>query len=260
MSDAHAHHGPSYLAHHFDTPAQQFNAAKLGMWLFLAQEILFFSGLFVAYGIFRSWYPEAFSVGSHLLNWKMGATNTAVLLLSSFTAAMAVRSSQIGEQRGVPESEKHSFGGKDWTTKFLVITIVCAFGFMVIKYFEYVHKFGEGILPGQFWGHAWFDMAAGPGEHFYHEIETAIASAHAAGGATEIPFHLRSFFGIYYIMTGLHGIHVVIGIGLLFWILRRNMRGEFSDEYNTPVDLVALYWHLVDLIWIYLFPLIYLID
>lgn len=260
MSDAHAHHGPSYLAHHFDTPAQQFNAAKLGMWLFLAQEILFFSGLFVAYGIFRTWYPEAFSVGSHLLNWKMGGINTVVLLLSSFTAAMAVRSSTIGEQKGVPESEKLKFGGKDWTTKFLVLTIICAFGFMVIKYFEYTHKFGVGILPGKYWGHPWFDLGAAAPAEFYEEIRHAIGAAHSSAGANEIPFHLRSYFGIYYVMTGLHGIHVVIGIGLMFWILRRNLKGEFGSDYNTPVDLVALYWHLVDLIWIYLFPLIYLID
>ncbi|MEM9864098.1 MAG: cytochrome c oxidase subunit 3 family protein [Myxococcota bacterium] len=257
---AEAHHGPAYLAHHFDTPAQQFDAAKLGMWAFLAQEILFFSGLFVAYGIFRLWYPEAFSVGSHLLNYQMGGINTAVLLFSSWTAAMAVRSAQIGEQEGVPEADKLKLGGRQWTTRFLAVTILCAFGFLVIKYFEYTHKFHVGILPGQYWGHPWFDLQAAYGAEFNIELREAINSAAYSFGEGAVPYHIRSFYGIYYVMTGLHGIHVVIGIGLLFWILRLNMKGKFSSEYNTPVDTVALYWHLVDLVWIYLFPLLYLID
>lgn len=213
----------SNLAHHFDTPAQQFNAAKLGMWLFLAQEILFFSGLFVAYGIYRSWYPEAFSAGSHLLDRNMGALNTAVLLFSSLTAALAVRSAQLGK--------------KNHTTMYLVVTILCAFTFMVVKYFEYEHKFHVGYLPGNLFQ---------PTE-FPHGIE-------------EVPYQTRSFFGIYFMMTGVHGVHVLVGIGLLFWLLIRNLKGHFGPEYFTPVDLTALYWHLVDLIWIYLFPLLYLID
>jgi len=256
MSDAHAHHGPAYLAHHFDTPKQQFESAKLGMWLFLGQEILFFSGLFVAYGVFRTWYPEAFSVGSHLLDWKWGATNTVVLLGSSLTAALAVRSSQLGDKR--------------MTGIFLLITIACAFGFMGIKYVEYTHKFAVGALPGQYFGCPWFDGQAPPGNpgqfvcnvapnpELAHELEHAMGAAYQSGAG--VPFHLRSFFGIYFVMTGLHGLHVLIGIGILFWIWDRNRRNAFSKDYNTPVDIAALYWHLVDLIWIYLFPLLYLID
>ncbi|MEM9074073.1 MAG: cytochrome c oxidase subunit 3 family protein [Myxococcota bacterium] len=259
MSD-HAHHGPAYLAHHFDTPKQQFEAAKVGMWIFLAQEILFFSGLFVAYFIFRNWYPEAWSVGSHLLDWKMGALNTGVLLLSSFTAAMAVRSAQIGEQKGVPEDKKHKFGGQKWTGWFLLLTCVFAAAFMVVKYFEYSHKFHVGTLPGQYFGCPNFDCSQAAGHHFADELSAAIGTAYESGGADMIPFHLRSFFGLYFVMTGLHGIHVLIGIGLILWIWNRNRKGEFSAEFNTPVDNVALYWHLVDLVWIYLFPLLYLID
>ncbi|MAQ15359.1 MAG: cytochrome C oxidase subunit III [Sandaracinus sp.] len=257
---AHADHGPKYLAHHFDTPKQQFESAKLGMWLFLAQEILFFSGLFVAYGVFRTWYPESFSVGSHLLDWKMGALNTVVLLFSSFTAAMAVRAAQIGEQTGVPEKDQHKLGGRKWTSIFLIITFFCAAGFMVVKYLEYSHKIHVGTLPGQFFGHPGFDMASVAGAEFYEEMEKAGALAYESGGHATVPFHLRTFFGIYFVMTGLHGIHVLIGMGLLLWILKRNASGEFSAEYNTPVDIFALYWHLVDLIWIFLFPLLYLID
>lgn len=217
QAQEHGHHGPKWLQHHFDTPIQQFESAKLGMWLFLAQEILFFSGLFVAYGIVRLGYPEAFAAGSAQLNRFMGGANTIVLLFSSLTAALAVRSAQLGK--------------KDEVSRYLIVTILCAFGFMVIKYFEYKIKFEHGLLPGTHW------------------------HPHVANA----PDHMHVFFGIYFMLTGLHGVHVVIGIGVLGWILMRNNRGDFSKEYWTPVDLAALYWHLVDLVWIYLFPLLYLI-
>lgn len=220
----HGHHGPKWLAHHFDTPAQQFDAAKIGMWAFLVQELLFFSGLFVAYGVYRSWYPEMFRAASHQLDKIMGATNTIVLLFSSFTAAMAVRSSQLGKQKA--------------TTRFLLITIGCACVFLVIKYFEYQHKFHAGLLPGRF---------------FHPHV------AHLVANSPPLPPNTGSFFSIYFMMTGVHGVHVVVGIGVLIWILIRNLRGDFSKEFFTPVDIVALYWHLVDLVWIYLFPLLYLI-
>jgi cytochrome c oxidase subunit III len=210
----HGHHGPKWLAHHFDTPAQQFDAAKIGMWAFLVQELLFFSGLFVAYGVYRSWYPEMFRAASHQLDKIMGATNTIVLLFSSFTAAMAVRSSQLGKKKA--------------TTNFI----------LVIKYFEYSHKFHAGLLPGRF---------------FHPHAE------HLVANSPPLPPNTGSFFSIYFMMTGVHGVHVLVGIGVLIWILLRNMRGDFSKEFFTPVDIVALYWHLVDLVWIYLFPLLYLI-
>jgi cytochrome c oxidase subunit 3 len=222
--DAHGHHGPKWLAHHFDTPTQQFDAAKLGMWAFLAQELLFFSGLFVAYGVYRSWYPEMFRAASHQLDKIMGGTNTIVLLFSSFTAAMAVRSSQLGKVKE--------------TGRFILVTIACACGFLVIKFFEYKHKFEGGLLPSR----------------FYHpHVE------HLVQGAPPLPANTGSFFGIYFMMTGIHGIHVIVGIGVMIWVYLRNQRGEFSKDFYTPVDLVALYWHLVDLVWIYLFPLLYLI-
>jgi len=221
--DAHGHHGPAYLAHHFETPAQQFDAAKLGMWLFLAQELLFFSGLFVAYLVFRLWYPDAWSVCSHELDWKMGTANTLVLLFSSLTAVLAVRSAQLGER------------GK--TSAYILITIACACVFLVVKYFEYSHKFHAGLLPGDY-----FAPVAG------HTVSSVFPVGSAA------------FFSVYFMATGVHGVHVIVGIGVLFWIWLRNQRGEFTKDFWTPVDLVALYWHLVDLIWIYLFPFLYLID
>ena len=225
----HAH--PSFLAHHFDTPAQQFDAAKLGMWAFLGQELLFFSGLFVAYGVFRSWHPEAFAAASHQLNKTMGTVNTIVLLFSSLTAALAVRAAQRGE--------------KDKTTLLLVATIVCACIFLGVKYFEYEHKFHLGLLPGKWYGvpRSFPDGALLQGE----EVPLLPAGA-------------STFFSLYFVMTAVHAIHIIVGIGVLTWILKRNLRGEFSKEFFTPVDNVALYWHLVDLVWIYLFPLLYLID
>lgn len=217
----HGHHGPKWLAHHFDTPVQQYDTAKLGMWAFLIQELLFFSGLFVAYGVYRSWHPEMFQQASHQLDKIMGGCNTIVLLFSSLTAALAVRSSQVGNRNA--------------TSRYLIITILCACTFLVIKYFEYSHKFHTGLLPGRFF--------------HPHDLH---------GGAT-LPTNAHQFFSIYFLTTGVHGLHVAVGIGVLIWILKRNLRGDFSKEYFTPVDLAALYWHLVDLVWIYLFPLLYLI-
>lgn len=220
----------NWLQHHFEEPVQQFEAAKLGMWLFLAQEVLFFSGLFVAYGVYRAAYPEAFQAGAAQLDWKIGFFNTCVLLFSSFTAAMAVRAAQLGKRQE--------------TTIHLAITIVCAFVFLGVKYVEYSAKFEHGLLPGN---HFAPDMA-----HLHPWIDGATT-------VTQLPVKTHVFFGIYFCLTGLHGIHVAIGIGVLAWILVRNLRGEFNKDYWTPVDIVALYWHLVDLVWIYLFPLLYLI-
>jgi cytochrome c oxidase subunit III len=221
-AQGHAH--PPYLAHHFDTPRQQFEAAKVGMWAFLVQELLFFSGIFVAYGVYRSWYPEMFSAASHQLSRPMGAGNTIVLLISSLTAALAVRSSQLGN--------------KKQTSQYLLATIACAFLFLGVKAFEYHHKFEAGLLPGKWYAPVHHHLAAG----------------------THLPANAHAFFGLYFIATGIHAIHIIVGIGVLIWIWRRNERGDFSKEYYAGVDIAALYWHLVDLVWIYLFPLLYLID
>jgi cytochrome c oxidase subunit 3 len=199
---------------------QQFDTAKIGMWLFLATEILLFGGLFVGFGMMQSRYPQEFvEAHEHLKRWQ-GALNTVVLLFSSWTMVMAVDAAKKANKRR--------------TVIFLAITILCACIFLVVKYFEYAHKFEEGWLPGR----------------FYHAVGDAIPGSH--GYAT--------FFAFYFMMTGLHGIHILVGIVLLSWILARANRGEFSEAYYTPIDLVGLYWHIVDVIWIYLFPLYYLIQ
>lgn len=212
-----AHENVTHVQHHFVDSEQQFDAAKMGMWVFLATEILFFGGLFAAYIIYRAWYPELFVQASEELNTLWGGTNTVVLIGSSLTVAMAIRSAQLNQKKGLIIN--------------LCITIILACVFMMIKYFEYTHKFHLGIFPGEF--------------YTFEGIDHPKANI---------------FFSLYYMMTGLHGVHVLVGIGLMIWLLIRANRGEFSSEYYTPVEMVGLYWHLVDIIWIFLFPLFYLID
>jgi cytochrome c oxidase subunit 3 len=211
-----AHAQEPFLQHHFSNAEQQFDAAKIGMWLFLVTEILLFGGLFVGYGILWSRFPAAFASAHHHLNRTMGFINTVVLLVSSFTMVMAVDSARQSKRERL--------------ILFLSLTIALAGVFLGIKYFEYMHKIHEGLLPGRLFH---YQGAANPREFL--------------------------FFSFYFMMTGLHGVHIVVGICVLGWVLRRAVRGDFSQRYYTPVDLAGLYWHLVDLIWIYLFPLLYLV-
>jgi cytochrome c oxidase subunit III len=205
-----------HTAHHFDTATHQFDAGRMGVWLFLVTEILLFGGLFCAFAIFRSKYFPSFVEAHHHLDRVMGGINTIVLICSSFTMALAVRSAQKNETKK--------------TTALLLITLACAGAFLVVKYFEYGHKIHDGLLPGRFFSATGFESG-----------------------------HAGIFFSIYFMMTGIHGLHVVIGMALIMWILLRNMKSEFSQRYYAPVENVGLYWHLVDLVWIYLFPLLYLV-
>lgn len=411
---SHDHHGPDYLAHHFDTPEQQFESGKLGMWLFLVTEVMMFGGLFCAYALYRANHPEVFAYAHGFLDWKLGAVNTAILLASSFTMALAVRASQLGQ--------------KSTLCVLLVLTLLGGFGFLGIKYAEYTSKFGHFLYPGKanlyypqakstlmmntegeeqpvkmsrqmqldeiafvefeslgikhgylppasayqlYESRGVFDRLAEAdakhdGHHYAHAMEMfaqagapeAIAwvaehgghdgddghdkgqdAAHAeadhapvaesddpidaeamaqvvpvanaaadratlkppARGATGLsaayahseghddhgptvaaalgtpdlshalhytPYEMQTdavqsrihlFFQIYFCATGLHALHVIIGMGCITWVLGKSMAGAFSTEYNVPVDIVGLYWHIVDLIWIFLFPLLYLI-
>jgi len=270
------HHGDGHdpnLAHHFESADQQFQSAKLGMWLFLATEILFFGGLFVAYTVYRINHPEVFVFGAHFLDRSLGALNTVVLIFSSFTIAWAVRAAQLKQIK---------------LLKWLIIaTMACAFVFMGVKYVEYSSKWKHGLL----WA-AKYDHHV---EHLDHDEELTGETAAAEGSeaapaeadpdrstiepAAEGPRGLarpseataeamspvepenaKIFFSIYFLMTGLHGIHVLGGIAAMLWLLRCLARGDFDGGHFTKVDMVALYWHVVDLIWIYLFLLLYLID
>jgi cytochrome c oxidase subunit III len=207
-----------HVAHHFDSADTQFDSGRMGVWIFLVTEILFFGGMFCAFAVFRSWYFDAFREAHHHLDKVMGAINTLVLIGSSLTMALGVRYAQKSNTKV--------------TVAMLALTILCACIFLVIKYFEYSHKFHDGLLPG----------AAFTAEGFKTGKDAGI------------------FFAVYFMMTGVHGVHVVIGIGLITWILVRAAKGEFSSRYYAPVEGVGLYWHLVDLIWIYLFPLLYLVS
>ncbi|MCS6817073.1 MAG: cytochrome c oxidase subunit 3 family protein [Blastocatellia bacterium] len=209
--------GRSPLAHHFDDLEQQFEASTLGMWVFLITEVMFFGGLFASYAVYRSLYPEGFAVASRRLDYLLGAFNTAVLICSSLTMALAVRSAQLGQSRAL--------------RLFLAVTMALGLVFLGVKVVEYSHKIHEHLVPG-------------PSFRF--------EGPHARAA--------QLFFSLYFAMTGLHALHMVVGIGILavLWILA--WRGRFSPQYYTPVEVAGLYWHFVDIVWIYLFPLLYLIS
>jgi cytochrome c oxidase subunit 3 len=345
---------PKHLAHHFESTHQQFTTNKLGMWAFLSTEILMFGGLFCGYAIYRANHPDVFMYAHKMLDMKMGAINTVILLTSSMTMAWAVRAAQLGQQQLLK--------------LLLIITLLGGFGFLGVKYMEYTAKFHSGLYPGA--RNAFFDVeqanksleltgdkaitqdqrywhiknienhylghygihwdvpkeyqtpelgyhAPHPGEaeHQMHgvkpaghampqQVDTSTTSVapvangleqstiatpgngpvgvkaellvaptdddkpHDVAGHHVITYdqlpdmekpRVHLFFQIYYLMTGLHVIHVLIGMSLIFWIFVRASKGHFTKAYNNPVDIVGLYWHLVDLIWIFLFPLLYLI-
>jgi cytochrome c oxidase subunit III len=207
--------GASTLAAQFADADQQSEASHLGMWTFLATEVLFFGGLFMAYILYRHLYPDAFALGSRRTDLFYGTLNTAILLTSSLTMALAVQAARGGDNKP--------------TVRCLLLTIILALGFLVIKGFEYREDIAEKLVPGP-----GFNAALAP----------------RAG----------VFFWLYWAMTGLHAIHVMVGVGLLSVITVLAGRRRFSSRYCTPVEVSGLYWHFVDLVWIFLYPLLYLID
>jgi cytochrome c oxidase subunit 3 len=203
--------------HQFDDAVQQHEAATLGMWIFLATEVLFFGGLFTGYTIYRSAYPAAFGEASRHLDIVLGAVNTGVLLLSSLSMAMAVQSAQLGKQRRL--------------LGFLTSTAVLGAVFLAIKFTEYAQKFHEHLVPGlQF---------AFPGSESQHA---------------------QLFFSFYFAMTGLHALHMMIGIVMIGVLMVMTLTGRFTPEYHTPIETIGLYWHFVDIVWVFLFPLLYLVN
>ncbi len=239
-------HRTGDLYGHFQTLGQQKESATLGMWIFLVTEVLFFGGLFLAYTINRSAFSAAFGIGSNTLDIKLGAGNTVVLILSSLTMAMAVWSAQVGKKRLV--------------SIFLIATLGLGTAFLGVKAVEYKQKFDHHLIPGRGFDmryHPAHPMAGDNLEELALEKEE-VDKAFAVD--PDINFHGQLYFSLYFGMTGLHALHMIVGAGLLIWLIKGSFAGCFTPQYNTPVEIVGLYWHFVDIVWIYLFPLLYLID
>ena len=214
MADSHA---ASPLAHQFEDLEQQHEAASLGMWIFLATEVMFFGGLFAGYTIYRNLYPPGFEAGSHMLNVTIGAINTAVLICSSLTMALAVRAAQMGKRNAL--------------VTFLILTTALGLAFVLIKLtLEWRHDYLEGLAPG---------------------LNFTFAGPDAKS--------LELFFCFYFIMTGVHALHMMVGVGVLSVLLVQAWKGHFGPNHFNAVETAGLYWHFVDIVWIFLFPLLYLI-
>ena len=208
-------HHPS-VAHQFDDAEQQYESSNLGMWTFLITEIMFFGGLFTLFAVYVSVHSEAFAEGSKHLDLLLGTTNTAVLIGSSFTMAMAVRSAQMGRRKA--------------QVLFLTLTLLLGLAFLGIKAIEYTHKFEQHLVPG-------------PNFSF----------------PSPVAQNVQLFFSFYFAMTGMHALHMIVGVVLLAILIVQAWRGRYTAEYFTPVEISGLYWHFVDIIWIFLFPLLYLV-
>ncbi|MGH7798102.1 MAG: cytochrome c oxidase subunit 3 family protein [Candidatus Binatia bacterium] len=204
------------LLHHFDDPEQQLEASRIGMWIFLATEIMFFGGMFIGYAVYRQAYAEAFAQASNHLDVWLGGINTAVLICSSLSMALAVHAAQAGHRRQI--------------VFFLVITMILGALFLGIKFTEYYHKYEENLIPG---------------------LGFEFKEANAGQAAI--------FYSFYFAMTGFHALHMIIGLGLLSYLVIQAARDRFSPAYYTPVEITGLYWHFVDIVWIFLFPLLYLV-
>ncbi len=231
MSSVAAHH--PRLQHHFPNLAEQKNASIFGMWVFLVTEILFFGGLLGAYTVYRYLYYEAFQAGSLHLDIQLGAGNTAVLIVSSLTMAMAVHSAALGK--------------KDATVAYILATMFFGTAFLGVKVYEYADKFEHHLVPGA-----------------HYSAESLHLPGHGDGGHAkpEDPDwqkHSQIFYSLYFCLTGLHATHMIIGMPIMLWLAWSANRGDFSPQWYTPVEIFGLYWHFVDIVWIFLFPLLYLI-
>jgi len=231
--EEHGHVALPQHRHHFETQEQQREAATFGMWLFLLTEIMFFGGLFFSYLLYRNWYYDAFVVASNQLSVPLGGTNTAVLITSGFFMALAVWASEMKK--------------KGLLVLTLILTMVFGCIFIGIKYDEYHEKWEKHHIPG-----AHFDIAEFVNPHAYGLHEEPLSPD--AAQKTQI------FFSLYFAMTGLHALHMIIGLGILVWLTVRAHRGDFTAGYVAPIENFALYWHFVDIVWLFLFPLLYLIN
>ena len=237
-SEAHHEH-PPYQRHHFETVEQQADTTNFAMWLFLLTEIMFFGGLFTAYLIMRNWYYPAFVEASHQLNIGWGTANTGVLILSSFTVAMGVWSAEMRK--------------KGMLVLFLCLTFVLGLAFLGIKTIEYSEKWEKHHVPGLNWSDATFlNPASDPEVHKQYPQDKPLAP--------DMAEKAEMYFFLYFAMTGMHALHMIIGISLLGFMIFRARAGAYTTGHVTYVENFGLYWHFVDIVWIFLFPLLYLIS
>lgn len=279
---AHEHHyHPPGLQHQFEDMGQQQESASIGMWMFLAQEIMFFGGLFTAYLVFRAKFPMAFAAGSNHLDIYWGTGNTVVLIVSSLTMALAVHYAQLGKRMA--------------QVVCIILTMILGATFLGVKAIEYTAKYNEGIVPvtglnrrtpageAQSPVETAGEHKTGGAEHAYHNpkgefqwtdaslakkaedagyLTSAEKAGYYANGVLDVnKFRdkVRIFYWIYFAMTGLHALHMIIGLGLMAWLLWKAWIGTFTADYYSPVEMSGLYWHFVDIVWIFLFPLLYLL-
>ena len=239
---------PSPVAHQFEDAAQQRNASTLGMWLFLSTEILFFGGVFTSYAVYRLRWPEAFRQGSADLKWYLGGINTAVLLGSSFFMALAVHASSLGHNKALVRN--------------LWLTIILGSMFLVIKGTEYYLEYEEGLVPGVTtfrYTPPLESQESAFGRAFKNFEKVIEPHSEATAERTTRPQQERLFMLFYFILTGIHATHMVIGLGLLGVLIFMTKQGKFSARYHNPVEITGLYWHFVDTVWVFLFPILYLL-
>jgi cytochrome c oxidase subunit 3 len=237
-ADAHHEH-PAYQRHHFESVAQQFDATNFAMWLFLLTEVMFFGGLFTAYLIMRNWYYPAFVEASHQLNIGWGTANTGILIMSSFTMAMGVWNAQMRRKGGL--------------VLCLILTFVLGLAFLGVKTIEYSEKYEKHHIPGFHYSMSSFlDPASDPEVHNAYPEDKPLP--------LDMARHTELYFFLYFAMTGMHAIHMIIGIGILGYLIVRAQAGDYTTGHVTYIENFGLYWHFVDIIWIFLFPLLYLIS
>ncbi len=233
LSAIHEHVSLPQHRHHFETEEQQREAGSFGMWLFLLTEIMFFGGLFFAYLLYRNWYYDAFFTASNQLSVPLGAVNTAILITSGFFMALGVYYAEVRN--------------KSMLVVMLILTTIFGVAFLGIKYVEYKEKFELHHIPGSSFDISMFTQ---PAKYGLHEIPLPVDMAERT----------QVFFFLYFAMTGMHALHMIIGLGLLIWLIARAQKGEFSAGYVAPIENFGLYWHFVDIVWLFLFPLLYLIN
>lgn len=242
------------LQHHFENMEQQREAGTLGMWIFLVTEIMFFGGMFMAYILYRTYNADAFAAASNALNVTMGFINTIVLICSSLTMALAVYYSQVGKRMMI--------------VIMLILTMILGTAFLVVKAFEYYDKYEKNEIPGRLFPSKPFKWEqAGHGSPAKEPARDAsmernpqvVPTGQEIKPDPNFASRVEMFFFIYFAMTGLHALHMVIGLGVMIVLTIMAYRGRFSPEYHSPIELGGLYWHFVDIVWIFLFPLLYLL-